>query len=91
MQRERRGDISGVNDSKTGLQAAKGRTTARTWSFENPSQGPGDIVVSPTKKFSNFALLSKSLKSEGFFPICTYWGSMHSMWFKLGSRATLFG
>lgn len=59
MQRERRGDISGVNDSKTGLQAAKGRTTARTWSFENPSQGPGDNVVSPRKKFSNFVLSLK--------------------------------
>ena len=62
MQRERRGDISGVNDSKTGLQAAKGRTTARTWSFENPSQGPGDNAVSPRKKFSNFVLSLKIAK-----------------------------
>ena len=64
MQRERRGDISGVNDSKTGLQAAKGRTTARTWSFEIPSQGPGDNAVTKRKKKINSGLLKKNEQFE---------------------------
>lgn len=54
-------------------------------------KGQETMLSHQEKSFQILRFLSKSLKSEGFFPICTYWGSMHSMWFKLGSRATLFG
>lgn len=53
-------------------------------------KGQETMLSHQEKSFQILRFLSKLLKSE-VSPICTYWGSMHSMWFKLGSRATLFG